>query len=80
MRHPEGSDFEEKMRDNLSHLAISENMLPQTQLSVSLWDGSMKLYPCAVQGVNLQWVRVPPGNWSLQPVAVGAVEGGNDFC
>jgi len=40
----------------------------------------MKLFPCAVQGVNLQWVRVPPGNWSLQPVAVGAEEGGSEFC
>src|SRR5262245_25931361 len=26
---------------------------------------------------DLQWVRVPPGKWSLQPEAVGAVRGGN---
>jgi hypothetical protein len=31
------------------------------------------------KGRNLQWVRIPPGNWSLQPVAIGAGEGGNDF-
>jgi hypothetical protein len=29
--------------------------------------------PC--KGVELQWVRFPPGNWSFQPVAIGtAVE------
>jgi hypothetical protein len=27
--------------------------------------------PC--KGINFQWVRIPPGNWSLQPVAVEAV-------
>ena len=27
---------------------------------------------CAVKGVDLQWVQFPPGNWSLQPVAIGA--------
>ena len=26
--------------------------------------------PC--KGVGLQWVQHPPGNWSLQPVAIGA--------
>ena len=25
------------------------------------------------KGVCSQWVQVPPGNWSLQPVALGAV-------
>ena len=39
---------------------------------------------CGLSGVpckdgDLQWVRVPPGNWSLQPEAVGAVRGGNEF-
>jgi len=29
---------------------------------------------CAVKGVGFQWVRFPPGNWSLQPVAIGAIE------
>jgi hypothetical protein len=33
--------------------------------------------PCKDGG--LQWVRVPPGNWSFQPEAVGAVRGGNEF-
>jgi hypothetical protein len=27
--------------------------------------------PC--KGADSQWVQVPPGNWSLQPVAIGAV-------
>ena len=27
---------------------------------------------CAVKRCGFQWVQVPPGNWSLQPVAVGA--------
>ncbi|HEX5731204.1 MAG TPA: hypothetical protein VF131_00100, partial [Blastocatellia bacterium] len=27
---------------------------------------------CAGKGVGFQWVRVPPGNWSLQPEAIGA--------
>ena len=27
---------------------------------------------CAVIGVGFSWVQVPPGNWSLQPEAVGA--------
>ncbi len=26
--------------------------------------------PC--KGIDFQWVRIPPGNWSFQPVAVGA--------
>ena len=26
--------------------------------------------PC--KGGDSQWVRIPPGNWSLQPVAIGA--------
>ena len=28
---------------------------------------------CAVQRCCVQWVRVPPGKWSFQPVAVGVV-------
>ena len=32
----------------------------------------MHFMQCAVKGVGFQWVRVPPGNWSLQPVAIGA--------
>ncbi len=27
--------------------------------------------PC--KAGDSQWVRIPPGNWSLQPVAIGAV-------
>jgi hypothetical protein len=27
---------------------------------------------CAVKGVGFQRVQIPPGNWSLQPVAIGA--------
>ena len=27
--------------------------------------------PC--KGADSQWVQVPPANWSLQPVAIGAV-------
>ena len=33
--------------------------------------------PC--KGAVLQWVKFPPGNWSLQPVAVEAEREGNDF-
>ena len=25
-----------------------------------------------MKGVGFQWVQIPPGNWSLQPVAIGA--------
>ncbi len=32
--------------------------------------------PCKDGG--FQWVRIPPGNWSLQPEAVGAGRGGNE--
>ena len=28
---------------------------------------------CAVKGVEVQWVRIPPGNWSFQPVAIRVV-------
>ncbi len=52
----------------------------EVPIYTGLSQNPVKLFPCAVQGVNLQWVQVPPGNWSLQPVAIGAVEGGNEFC
>ena len=29
---------------------------------------------CAVKGGDFQWVRSPPGDGSLQPVAIGALE------
>jgi len=29
---------------------------------------------CAVKGVDIQWVRFPPGDGSLQPVAIRATE------
>jgi len=29
---------------------------------------------CAVKGADFQWVRNPPGDGSLQPVAIGALE------
>lgn len=32
----------------------------------------LKSVECAVIGVGFSWVQVPPGNWSLQPEAVGA--------
>jgi hypothetical protein len=32
----------------------------------------MHFMQCAVKGVGFQWVQIPPGNWSLQPVAIGA--------
>jgi len=32
-----------------------------------------RIIQCAVEGVDLQWVRFPPGKGSLQPVAIGAV-------
>ena len=38
---------------------------------------TLRSVPC--KGAVLQWVQIPPGNWSLQPVAVEAGEEGNDF-
>ena len=32
----------------------------------------MQIMQCAVKGVGFQRVQIPPGNWSLQPVAIGA--------
>jgi hypothetical protein len=39
----------------------------------ALWELLARIIQCAVKGVDLQWVQFPPGNWSLQPVAIGAV-------
>ncbi len=25
-----------------------------------------------MKGIDFQWVRIPPGNWSFQPVTIGA--------
>ncbi len=38
---------------------------------------TLRSVPC--KGAALQWVQIPPGNWLLQPVAVKAGGGGNDF-
>ena len=40
--------------------------------------GVLRAFTRAMTGVILQWVRVPPGNGSPQPVAIGAVRGGNE--
>ena len=39
----------------------------------------LRMFSVPCKDGDLQWVRVPPGNWSLQPEAVGAVRGGNEF-
>ena len=33
---------------------------------------------CAVKGGDFQWVQIPTRQLSLQPVAIGAVDGGNE--
>jgi len=34
---------------------------------------TITMIPCVVKGVGFRWESDPPGNWSLQPVVIGAV-------
>ena len=37
------------------------------------------LFSVPLKAFRFQWVRIPPGNLSLRPVALGAVQGGNEL-
>ena len=58
IRAPENHDKNDKTTEERS------DGTPQKQVGHGL------RAPC--KGVDLQWEAVPPGNWSLPPVAIGA--------
>ena len=59
-------------KEIFSGLNSAQVMLWQQVRGVNRARVVMQVMQCAVKGVGFQWVRIPPGNWSLQPVAIGA--------